>query len=66
MPSAAHVPDLAGREKRSLASQCIKTKKFSVLRLLKKQTKITRYKKKKTTTEEITASSAASWVYSGQ
>lgn len=48
MPSTAHIPDLTGRENRSLASQCIKTKKkFSVLRLLKnKQRKNTTQTKK--------------------
>lgn len=30
MPSIAYIPDLIGREKLSLASQCIKTKKNSV------------------------------------
>lgn len=30
MPSIAHISDLIGREKLSLASQCIKTKKNSV------------------------------------
>lgn len=67
MPSIAHIPDLIGREKLSLASQCIKTKKIQCTPIVKKTDKNNTTQTKKTsTTEETTASSAASWVYSGQ
>lgn len=45
MPSTAHIPDLVGRENRSLASQCIKTK-IQCTPIVKNQI-ITRNEKKK-------------------
>lgn len=70
---STHIPDLTGRENRSLASQCIKTKKNSVYSDRKKKKKKKKKNNnnnttqtKKLTTKETTASSAASWVYSGQ
>ena len=49
---STHIPDLIGRENRSLASQCIKTKKIQCTPIVKKKKK--RKKKKKNNNNNTT------------